>query len=351
MQNGGTQKTSWLCPDETSRERLLDMEQRLKPVRAAAFGVLALSLGASGPWMGWWPIALLAAAVVAFVAVDKVMGRFPRPELWIGGTWAFSQVIIALAIALTGGPSSPALPWLAIPVVTLSARFDQRGVFAGVGLTAVLMVAATVGADPGAVADQPQYLIAPLALLLAIALLSTALMSSDIQHRTESVIDGLTGMLNRRALDARLRELSAQAELTGEPIGVIIGDLDRFKSINDEHGHAVGDAVLVESAYALRKELRAFDLAYRMGGEEFLIVLPGAALSEAAAVAERLRYALSAEPRCGLPVTISLGVASSGGGPFDPAAVMADADAALYRAKAAGRDQVAVAGAPEPVPA
>ena len=94
-------------------------------------------------------------------------------------------------------------------------------------------------------------------------------MRSDVDHRTEAVIDGLTGMLNRRALDQRLHELTAQARITGQPIAVIAGDIDHFKRVNDEHGHAAGDAVLVEVAYRLRKALRAFDLAYRVGGEEF----------------------------------------------------------------------------------
>jgi diguanylate cyclase (GGDEF)-like protein len=125
---------------------------------------------------------------------------------------------------------------------------------------------------------------------------------------------------------------------------MIIVDLDRFKRINDEHGHAAGDAVLVDVAYTLRKELRAFDLAYRMGGEEFLVVLPGATLGEAEAIAERLREAVAEQPAGGHAVTMSFGVASSGGGGFDHEAVLQAADEALYEAKRAGRDRVAVAG-------
>ena len=136
----------------------------------------------------------------------------------------------------------------------------------------------------------------PLGLLAAVAILSTALMRSDLEHRTESVLDGLTGMLNRRALSARIDELDEQARLTGEPVGVVIGDLDHFKLVNDEHGHARGDAVLVDVAYALRKQLRAFDLAYRVGGEEFLVLLPGATLAETEALAERLRAAVADAP-------------------------------------------------------
>jgi diguanylate cyclase (GGDEF)-like protein len=287
---------------------------------------------------------MMVVAAAGFVVADRQLPRYRRPELAIAGAWALAQLLIAVAIAFTGAADSPAVAWLAIPVVTLSARFDLRGVIAGVALTAMLMIAATVLPDPSVLTQAPQKIISPLTLLVAVACLSTALMRSDIDHRTDSVIDGLTGMLNRRALDARVAELAAQAQVTGEPIGLVIGDLDRFKRVNDEHGHAVGDAVLVDVAYNLRKELRAFDLAYRLGGEEFLILLPGATLAESAGVAERLRDAVAERQAGGLSVTMSFGVASSGGGEFAYADVLAAADGALYQAKHDGRNRVAVAG-------
>jgi diguanylate cyclase (GGDEF)-like protein len=261
----------------------------------------------------------------------------------IGGAWLISQLMIAGSVALTGGPQSASLAWLVIPAVTLSARFTTRGVWIGVALTTILMLAVTLGVDAGAVVADPPLLLMPLALLAAVAMLSTALMRSDLEHRTESVLDVLTGMLNRRALSARIHELDEQARLTGEPVGVVIGDLDRFKRVNDEFGHARGDAVLVDVAHALRKELRAFDLAYRVGGEEFLVVLPGATPQEAALLAERLRRAIAARPFAGLEVTMSFGVASSGGG-SSVVDAMLRADDALYGAKRAGRDRVHTIG-------
>ena len=122
-------------------------------------------------------------------------------------------------------------------------------------------------------------------------------MRSDIQHRSDAVIDQLTGMLNRKALGVRALELAQQSEVTGEPVGVIVADLDHFKHVNDTRGHTVGDAVLKEVAYLLRKQLRAFDLAYRLGGEEFLILVPGSDIDHAAELAERLREAVRAEQR------------------------------------------------------
>jgi diguanylate cyclase (GGDEF)-like protein len=273
-----------------------------------------------------------------------VRARVATPEYAIVASWVFAQLVIAAAVTMTGGPRSYAVWWLAIPVVTLPARFGTRGLIAGVVFTGSLLLAVTLAvpaSDPG---PTPYVAVYSLAALIAVSLLSTALMRSDLQHRTDAVIDGLTGMLNRRALAQRLAEISAQAEVSGLPVSVIAADLDHFKQINDEHGHAVGDAVLVDVAYRLRKELRAFDLAYRIGGEEFLVVLPGASVLDAARIAEQLRAVVAAEPIAGIDVTVSVGVAGSSGGPFDHEAVVAQADAALYEAKARGRDRVHVAG-------
>lgn len=320
------------------------MEQRLQPVRAATMGVLALVLIVSGPWIGWWPLAPLAIAVIAFKLVESRLDRFPKPEWALAFTWMLTQVLIAASVVLMGGADSPAVAWLAIPVVTLHARFEMRGVVTGVAFTAFLMLVVTFGATPGATAAAPQHAIFPLGLLTGVALLSTALMRSDLDHRKDSVLDGLTGMLNRRSLSSRVLELSEQASITGEPIGLIIADLDHFKNVNDTHGHAVGDAVLVDVAYTIRKELRAFDLAYRLGGEEFMVVLPGATAKESRGLAERLRAAVERTPAGGLSVTMSCGVASSGGGTFDYHSTFDAADAALYRAKQAGRNRVEAEG-------
>jgi diguanylate cyclase (GGDEF)-like protein len=227
----------------------------------------------------------------------------------------------------------------------LSSRFSMRGVITGVLITLFLVLAVAFGVDAHNVFTEPALVVVPFSLVICVALLSTPLMQSDIQHRGDAVIDQLTGMLNRKALRVRVEELAQQSEVTGEPIGVIVGDLDRFKSVNDTHGHATGDAVLQDVAYLLRKQLRAFDLAYRIGGEEFLIVLPGSDLDRSAELADRLREAVAHdELGGGVPVTMSFGVgASRRGEKFEYKPVFAKADAALYRAKRCGRDQVCVA--------
>ncbi len=346
--------TSWLCRDDFDRERMLDMEERVRPVRQRTFAILILALIATGPWLGWWPLAFIVPAVTCFVLADKLMPRMERPEYLMFAAWVLSCTIIAGAVALNGGAREPTLSWLAIPVITLSSRFSMRGVVAGVIITIGLALVVSFGVDPSAVIHNPVLVIAPSALILCVAVLSTPLMRSDIEHRSDAVIDQLTGMLNRKALSARAQELAQQSEFTREPVGLIVGDLDHFKNVNDTRGHAVGDIVLKEVAYVLRKHLRAFDLAYRLGGEEFLILVPGSDLAQTAELAERLREGVCAEELGGgVAVTMSFGVgASAHDERFAYAAVFAEADAALYRAKRSGRDRVCAGdGATVAVPA
>jgi diguanylate cyclase (GGDEF)-like protein len=342
--------TSWLCRDDFDRERMLDMEERVRPVRQRALAILAVALIAAGPWLGWWPALFLIPAALCFGAADLLMPRVARPELLMFGAWIGSGLVIGGAVALSGGAKEPTLAWLAIPVITLSSRFPMRGVVVGVFVNIVILLVVAFGVDSQAVIDNPVLVIAPLALLLCVAVLSTPLMRSDIQHRSDAVIDQLTGMLNRKALSTRVIELAQQSELTGESVGIIVGDLDHFKMVNDTRGHSVGDVVLKEVAYQLRKQLRAFDLAYRLGGEEFLILLPGSDLKQSANLAEQLREGVAANGVAGgVAITMSFGVgASEPGEPFDYPTVFKMADEALYRAKHNGRDQVCLS---EPVQA
>ena len=337
-------RLSWLCTTQADRERVLDMEQRLKPLRAGSFGVLAVALVICGPWIGWWTLLPLTVAGIAFAWTERDLQTSAYPEYRLAVAWLSSELAIAASVALTGGPRSPALAWLALPVVTLAARFDVRGVVAGSSVAAVLVLASSLAVDPAVVIARPQQVVLPLALLVALALLSLALMRSDRQHRTASVIDPLTSMLNRNALGARVQELRHQAAIVEQPIGLIIADLDHFKAVNDAHGHAAGDAVLRDVAYHLRKQLRAFDLAYRLGGEEFLVLVPGADAVQAGNIAEDLRSVISHTPQGGLPVTMSFGVSASEPRCFDYANVFEAADRALYAAKAAGRNRVHISG-------
>jgi len=176
------------------------------------------------------------------------------------------------------------------------------------------------------------------------------------QHRERAVEaaaraerDPLTGLGNRRHLHTRCAELLPAAERLGRPVALAQLDLDHFKAVNDRHGHAVGDKVLVAVAQLLRENMRTDDVLVRHGGEEFVVVLPGLALDAAAEVCERLRERLARYPWqaiCGtsIPVTVSIGLAAAP--PYQLDALLLRADQALYRAKGEGRNRVLLAPSP-----
>jgi diguanylate cyclase (GGDEF)-like protein len=158
----------------------------------------------------------------------------------------------------------------------------------------------------------------------------------------QALVDGLTGLANRRAASDAVHAEAVRAERLETPLSVVLADLDGFKDVNDEHGHAVGDAVLRVFAEVLRETLRESDIAGRWGGEEFLLLLPGADEEGAAQLAERVRVALADHSIPGVPglrVTASFGVAQYVGD-ANTEQLVAAADDALYRAKRGGKDRV-----------
>jgi two-component system cell cycle response regulator len=168
----------------------------------------------------------------------------------------------------------------------------------------------------------------------------------DLQDalRDQATHDGLTGLLNRNSILEKLDEEEARSARTDEPLSVLMADLDKFKSINDTHGHLAGDAVLREAARRLKAASRRYDAVGRYGGEEFLVVLPGCGMGDAWRQAERLRECISETPfpieDGNLNVTCSFGLATTGA--TARGRLVKEADEALYRAKAEGRNRVEV---------
>jgi len=344
-------KATWLCPTAEDRARLLDMERRLGPMRVLTFGSLALVLLIAIPWVGWWPLPLLVVALIGFTLADRAPLGARAPEYRVAAAWLISVAVIAVGCVETGGVRSPAAPWLAIPVLALAVRFRTRGVVAGsvFGAAVVVIMAVFCHSEPARL-PTPLLVAALFALMAANVGYMLTLLGSDVQHRGEATVDPLTGMLNRNALAARVNELTEQARINRQPVAVIVGDIDHFKAINDTHGHGRGDAVLSEVAYRLRRSLRAYDLAYRLGGEEFLVLLPGGDRDSARTMAEELRAAVARDSIAGLRCTMSFGVTASSDGTFDFQHLFAEADGALYAAKQGGRNRVEVAtdGGPRP---
>ncbi len=315
----------------------------MAPFRRRAFAALAVTLVLAGPWEGWWWIAPLAAALGAFAVVDRRIADSSHPARWMAAGWAVSPLLIAISVALTGASASPAMPWFALPAITLAMRFEMRGVIIGSFYIAVLLVASTFGIHPQGVIDDPTLLIFTTGLVVGALFLSGAVVQSDRDHRQSTVVDPLTGLLNRAALAQKVDDLKPLRN-ADRSLGLLIGDLDHFKQINDEHGHATGDAVLCDVAYAIAGALRSFDVAYRIGGEEFLVILPDADEPGVEMVAERLRIEVGRCSRPGVRVSMSFGGVS---GPYDGAdfgSLSAAADKALYEAKRAGRDRVVMVG-------
>jgi len=172
------------------------------------------------------------------------------------------------------------------------------------------------------------------------------LRASVTQTIEMAVTDGLTGLHNRRYLDSHLQTLFDRAVTRRRPLSVMITDIDRFKSINDAHGHDGGDDVLREFAKRLRKNVRGIDLACRFGGEEFVVVMPDTDGAVAEKVAERIRAEIAQLPFAigtdgkAIDVTVSVGVSSVLKGTDTVAAMMKRADLALYEAKSGGRNRV-----------
>ncbi len=172
--------------------------------------------------------------------------------------------------------------------------------------------------------------------------LQEELMRTREALRQQATHDGLTGLLNRTTVMDKLDDELARSQRSGQPVGVLMVDIDRFKQINDTRGHLVGDAVLREAAQRLKTAARRYDSVGRYGGEEFLVVLPGCDGEAAEAQAERLREAIGGVPFTSsgrpIPVTVSLGISCSP--PSAPETLLRNADDALYEAKAGGRNRV-----------
>jgi len=331
---------------DARRERLLDMQVRLRPYRTACFAILALALASASSEVGWWWVAPLGAGFVGFAAADRFMRSSSHPGLWAATAWGILPLLLADAVVITGGGASPVLMWFALPAVTLGARFSPRGMVLGTAYILALLLGSTYGLDHASASAHHKEVVAAVALVLSTVILSGALVESDRAHRRRSTLDPLTGLFNRNALEQRLGELDGQPSNREEGLShaLLLCDLDHFKRINDLLGHAAGDAVLQDIAYTMRATLRAGDSIYRVGGEEILVILPGADEEAAIEIAERMRQAVRDRRPVGIAVTVSVGVAVSQPDLVNTDDLVTRADSALYAAKAGGRDTVVVNG-------
>jgi diguanylate cyclase (GGDEF)-like protein len=331
----------WLCPTKVDLVRLVDMSPAVRRARILAGAFCGIGVAAMVPWLGWWPLAVFGLAPVPLLGLDRLLSRAEHPERLIAGSLSLHATLILLGAALSGGLHSPLLPWVAIPVVTAAARFRLPVFLVGAVLATVGLGVVAVLGSPHELEHNPTPLLGFIVLLGTLVVAQQPVLNAELRWRRDAVLDPLTGLLNRQGLQGRFREVAEQARLTDAPVSLVMCDLDGFKGLNDEYGHACGDAVLKDVAYVLRKELRSFELLYRVGGEELLLVLPGAGLRPGCDVAEHVRATIERSKPAGLPVTTSVGVCTALGEEIEFGPMFEAADRALYEAKRSGRNRVA----------
>ena len=287
------------------------------------------------------------ALALVIVLVVSWLGLAPERAALRVSVNSVVMAAIALAIAADlyryGRVVRRRHAWLLVlPLVAAAVGFSLRGVRA---------VWRAESVNPEMVADSTVNVVSAMGYMaIALTFHATLLgivvgrILSDLRYRSRH--DGLTGLLNRRAMEEALLSQMQRSRRTGEPFTVLMLDLDHFKTINDCHGHAAGDRALKHTAAALKAELREVDAVGRFGGEEFLVVMPGATVETALPVAERLRTALISDPPsiddATLLLSASIGIAQWREPAEEPSRLLMRADAALYNAKVRGRDRVVV---------
>jgi diguanylate cyclase (GGDEF)-like protein len=352
-------------------------ERRAMAHWAGYAGLSALTWALLSLWYRSPPVALVFIGVCAALLLRRGIRIFV-------GRWAgWRQPLLALALVLAGGLLADApglrplqaavnfgvLAWLYLGMAAdlwRHARDELRWPAPWLLSLPLLLGAAVYGSRGLRALWRPESALAEmnahsalnvgsaLVFIVLVLLLHATLMTLVVSRLVGQLQrlarrDGLTGLLNRRALLAALDDLARQKRRAADTFSLLMIYVDRFKDINDRHGHEAGDRALAHIAKLMTQALPADALIARFGGEEFVVLLPTADCTRALADAERLRMAVHCTPldhAAGpLPLTLSIGVAQSDGAAEDPARLLARADAALYRAKGNGRNRVEAAAA------
>jgi diguanylate cyclase (GGDEF)-like protein len=340
----------FLCRDDTERRRMVDLTRNMRPGMPLVLAAFMVG-GLSGVGVyGVWPLVPPAVAFAIYGVLWRLnIGRQRRPEYLWAGVIGFAEVTVAATVALASGPRAYGLVVLSMPVLLAAFIFPRRVAVAmtAFGMALVLVLLGTV--DLNEIRHVPSIGLVPVFVLGSLAITALVIRDLDDATRRSALVDELTGALNRAALTPKLAELAHSVTVGGQPISVIVADIDNFKQINDRYGHRRGDWVLREIAHRLGDCVTASEPLYRLGGEEFLVLLPGVDAGAAHDVAVRMRRAVRKRPIDGVTVTMSFGVATSlVQGAFDFDGVFARADHALFTAKRAGRDRVETAAMDAP---
>jgi diguanylate cyclase (GGDEF)-like protein len=259
----------------------------------------------------------------------------------------FVAVLVTVSCLLDGGATSP-LVWLFPLFIAFSAAVGSRRAVTAQASSCVVgyAVVALFGQDAPPLADlalHTVYLV--LAAVFAVRLTNNRIEAEERQQALTDELarlaehDGLTGLANHRSFHQRLGATLDHAGRRQTPVALLLVDVDRFKAVNDGHGHLVGDLALQETARQLLAQARPGDVAGRVGGEEFALLLPGLDADAAWLVAERLRLAVE-EGTGPVPLTVSIGVCAFPAQARSAEELLDGADTAMYRAKQTGRNRV-----------
>jgi diguanylate cyclase (GGDEF)-like protein len=321
------------------RETLFDRFRPFKPydLLLALLMLVLVTPGSHLPPL--YGLATLLGGCLVFCLLDWLQRyiRVPTPHWQSLTIVSLNTLAIAILVSLHGAQR------YSLAYSLLNTAFATVAFGPHVGIqAAVLSVALLATIESGGEMDpQTAY---GWALFLAVLLTLVAILSRVSRLHRDALFDMVTRLRNHRYFQVRLREEIGRTKRYGRPTALLLLDLDDFKRVNDQYGHAVGDKVLQQVAELLMKNSRSADVVCRYGGEELAVILPETALAEAALVAERLRVAVQqrTDDR-GTTVTLSAGVAICPDHGGDADVLIAAADAAMYRAKHAGKNRVAIA--------
>ncbi|HEX7610579.1 MAG TPA: GGDEF domain-containing protein [Solirubrobacteraceae bacterium] len=322
----------------------LRLNRRLMAYTAAAmYGGAAFDGSIEGFLPGDPPFAL--APVLASIAVTILLviagPRLPRRVLAALGPIGIALIALALIGSPGAGDGAVLYIW---PVLWMTFFCGRRGAIAAVACVGVAHAVALV-AMPAASSFPGRWVDVMVSVTVVAVVIQTLVRRNDMlltQLLDEARTDALTGLLNRRGFDERAQLELAHARREGRALAVVVFDIDYFKRVNDEWGHETGDRVLARMGRIVAGQSRDIDVAARLGGEEFVVLLPGAGDHEAEVFAERVRAALVSDDRGGLPkVRVSAGILAAAE-PHSIDVLVQGADSALYRAKRAGRDRIVV---------
>ncbi len=288
-------------------------------------------------------VGVASVCIAAIPVAALLLTLKPLPWWALNASLALGTAMITAAVEFSGAPSGAYAFYYLWVALFAAYFFSRRGAVVHVAIIAAAYAAVIIA---GGSADEWGF-----GWLLTIgALIVVAVLVRSLKERVDRLVealsraastDDLSGLLNRRGFNQRLAEELRRATRSGHGLALVVGDLDRFKQINDRFGHPAGDEALRRVSALLHEAARESDTVARLGGEEFAIVLPYTGRPGAQAMAERIRRTIRDDfTEEGMPLTISFGIAVSPENGDTQDLLMRSADAALYAAKALGRDRI-----------